>query len=102
MFFWMLFGFCVLVIPEAFEPLMCQSLNPGENPKQKQNQSTPKKTQNNSGKCKNPKYNMFLSARPLSGSWRDEICRTKNACLGYPDALNYQLRTGADSGNPTV
>ena len=40
---------------------------------------------------------------PLGGQWivHGTSCWARNA-LGYPCAVNNQLRTGADKGNPTV
>ena len=43
----------------------------------------------------------YLTPLVDSGSGHGEICQTRNS-FGFPYAVNSQLRTGADNGNPTV
>ena len=44
----------------------------------------------------------YLTPPVDSGFAHGENCRTRNAFRGFPCAVNNQLRTGADKGNPTV
>ena len=44
----------------------------------------------------------YLTPLVDSGFAHGENCRTRNAFRGFPCAVNNQLRTGADKGNPTV